>query len=239
VVASFLLVVSTQGFSETGVLYQQETAQLKEVGRIIGRVQVEGHYERPPPLEVYKNSHFCGSEVPDKSFLVNTEGGLQNVVVTIPGVPPKTAEIQVKKIVLDNNNCAFAPHVQVAQVGSDLLLLNSDPILHDVHARLGSETLFNIGLPPWRQVNKHLTRTGIIAIQCDVLHTWMTAYIMVTSSPYFAVTDQKGQFVIEGVPAGAYGMWVWHEKLGRQIKEVVVTANRTSRVDLIFPCLLC
>ena len=72
-------------------------------------------------------------------------------------------------LVLDNKQCAFAPHVQVATLGSDLLLKNSDPILHTVHARLGKETLFNVGLPTWRQVTKRLDREGLIKIDCDVL----------------------------------------------------------------------
>ena len=115
-----------------------------------------------------------------------------------------------------------------------MVLLNSDPILHDVHARLGFDTLFNEGLPTWRQVKKRLTRTGIITIQCEVLHTWMSAYIVVTSSPYFAVTDEKGEFVIEGVPAGIYEIEVWHEKLGTQSKMVILTAGTTLRVDLVY-----
>jgi hypothetical protein len=44
--------------------------------------------------------------------------------------------------------------------------------------------LFNVGLPRWRQVIKSLTRSGIIKIDCDVLHTWMSAAIVVTQSPF-------------------------------------------------------
>ncbi|MBI3059002.1 MAG: carboxypeptidase regulatory-like domain-containing protein [Deltaproteobacteria bacterium] len=135
---------------------------------------------------------------------------------------------------LDNKKCAFVPHVQVAPVESEILLLNSDPILHDVHARIGSETLFNVGLPTWRQVKKRLTRTGIVTIECDVLHTWMSAYILVTSSPHFTVTDEKGEFAIDGIAAGTYEIEVWHEKLGSQSRRVTVTAGSTLRVDFIY-----
>jgi len=105
------------------------------------------------------------------------------------------------------------PHVQVVPVGSKVLLLNSDPILHDVHARLGSETLSNIGLSSWQQVKKHFIRPGIVAIECEVLHTWMSAYIVVTSSPHFAMTDARGEFSIDGVPVGGYKLEAWHERL--------------------------
>ena len=62
---------------------------------------------------------------------------------------------------------------------------------------------------------------------------------MVTSSPYFAVTDERGEFIIEGIPAGNYEIEVWHEKLGRLVRKVVVTRDRSSRVDPVFPCVSC
>jgi len=167
-------------------------------------------------------------------LLVGPRGGLQNVVVTIPRARGEKMVSPAKGVVLDNRNCAFVPHVQVAPIGSEILLLNSDPILHDVHARLGSETLFNEGLPTWRQVRKRLARTGIVAIQCEVLHTWMSAYILVTPSPYFAVTDEKGEFVIENVPAGIREIKLWHEKLGTQLKTVTPAAGTSLRVDLVY-----
>jgi len=209
------------------------------VGKIIGRVRVEGRIERPEPLKVFKNREFCGSGVPDESFLAGVEGGLQNAVVTIRGARIEKPVRPLKRLVLDNKNCAFFPHVQVARVGSRVLLLNSDPILHDIHARLGSETLFNVGLPSWRQVEKRLTRVGIVTIECEVLHTWMTAYIVVTPNPFFAVTDESGNFIIEGVPAGSYELEVWHEKLGGLSRRVTVKENQISRVDPVFPCLSC
>ncbi len=226
--------VLAQSFAEAGSFSQQKNARLKDVSKIVGRVLVEGHFEKPGPLKVYKNRDFCGLQVPNESLLVGPRGGLQNVVVTIPRARGEKKASLSKSLVLDNRNCAFVPHVQVAPIGSEILLLNSDPILHDVHARQGSETLFNEGLPTWRQITKRLTRPGLIAIQCEVLHTWMSAYIVVTSSPYFAVTDEKGEFVIEKVPAGNFEMEAWHEKLGRQLKRVSVMENSTMHIDFVY-----
>jgi len=245
-IASFLLVLLSQ--SPALALDPQAPGSLKAPpsslkslggGKIIGRVRVEGRIERPEPLKVYKNRDFCGTEVPDESLLAGARGSLQNAVITIRGVRIEKPERSLKRIVLDNRNCAFFPHVQVAPVGSKVLLLNSDPILHDIHARLGSETLFNIGLPSWREVEKRFTQPGVVAIQCEVLHTWMSAYIVVTSSPYFAVTDEKGDFAIEGVPVGRYEIEVWHEKAGRLLRKVTVKENHISRVEPVFPCLFC
>lgn len=245
-ITSFLLVLLAQ--SPAFALDYQATSSLNlppssllsiGAGKITGRVQVAGRVERTESLRVFKNKEFCGMQVPDETFLVGTDGGVKNAVIILRGPPIERRVGLPKSIVLDNKKCLFVPHVQVAPVGSEVLLLNSDPILHDVHARQGSETLFNVGLPSWRRVEKRLTRVGIVTIECEVLHTWMSAYIVVTSNPFFAVTDEKGEFFIEGVPAGSYELEVWHEKLGRLLRKVVVSEGRSSRVDLVFPCVSC
>ncbi len=245
-VAIFLFLLSIQ--SPALALDPQAAGSLKAppssllsigAGKITGRVRVAGRVERPKPLKVFKNKEFCGAQVPNENFLVGSDGGVKNAVVILRGPHIERKERLPKTIVLDNKKCLFAPNVQVAQVGSEVLLLNSDPILHDFHARLGSETLFNVGLPSWRRVKKRLTRRGIVAVECEVLHTWMSAYILVTPSPHFAVADERGEFLIEGVPAGSYDLEVWHEKLGRLVKKVVVTRDRSSRFDLVFPCVSC
>jgi len=233
-IAGLFFVVSTLAFPAEVSPYSERTALSRGVGRIIGKVRIEGHFERPAPLKVYKNRDFCGAQVPNESRLVGPQRGLKNTVVILNGAPAEKIQSPLKSLFLDNENCAFVPHVQVAPVGSEILLLNSDPILHDVHARLGSDTLFNEGLPTWRQVRKQLTRAGIIRIECEVLHTWMSAYIVVTSSPYFAVTDAKGQFVIESVIPGSYEIEAWHEKLGRQAKQMTVTGGSMLRVEFVY-----
>jgi hypothetical protein len=114
------------------------------------------------------------------------------------------------------------------------LLKNSDPILHTVHARLGRETLFNVGLPKWRHLTKRLDQVGVIKIDCDVLHTWMSAVIIVTDSPYSYVSDEKGEFQLDGIPAGSYEMEIWHERLGRQSRLILVRDNVTTDVHVVF-----
>ena len=233
-VCGLILLAAILGLREPGALFAQEPAPSKAVGKVEGKVRLEGRFKKPAPLKVYKNRDFCGNEVPNESLLVSPKGGLQNAVIILRGGKSQGKESKLETLILDNKNCAFVPHVQVAPVGSEILLLNSDAILHDAHARLGPETLFNVGLPTWRRVKKDLTREGIVKVECDVLHTWQSAYIVVTSSPYFAVTDEKGEFVIDGVPAGTYAIEVWHEKLGNQSKSVSVAADTTLRVDLVY-----
>jgi len=203
-------------------------------GRIVGVVSIAGVVEQPKPLPVFKSRSFCGARVPNETLLVTADGRLRNAAVILRPLSGGSVVAPPKKLVLDNQNCAFTPHVQVASRGSELLLKNSDPILHTVHARLGSETLFNVGLPRWRQVTKRLDRTGVIKIDCDVLHTWMSAAIIVTDSPYFFVSNDKGEFYFDEIPAGIYEIEIWHERLGRHSQRVVVGDNGTNDVNVFF-----
>jgi len=202
-------------------------------GKIAGIVSVVGALYKPKPLPVFKSRSFCGTSVPNETLLVSADGRLRNAAVILRPLSTVAAP-QPKTVVLDNQHCAFTPHVQVVPVGSELLLKNSDPILHTVHARLGQETLFNIGLPKWRQVIKRLDRGGVIRIDCDVLHTWMSAAIIVTDSPYYFVSNDKGEFFFDGIPAGAYEIEIWHERLGRQSLRIAVRDNGTTDVDVVF-----
>jgi hypothetical protein len=202
-------------------------------GRLQGTVILSGQYAPPPALKVIKSRNFCGSTVPNETLLVSRDGGVRNAVIIMH--PQEHAEpVQPRRIFLDNQRCAFVPHVQVAPLGSELVLKNSDPILHTVHARMGKDTLFNVGLPRWRQVSKMLDRVGIIRIDCDVLHTWMSAAITVVSTPYFAVTDEKGLFAIDGLPPGMYTVEVWHERLGFKTARISLADGAVRFLDVVY-----
>jgi len=202
-------------------------------GKVVGAVSVVGALQKPRPLPVFKSRSFCGASVPDETLLVTPDGRLRNAAVILRPLSSVTAA-RPKTVILDNRHCAFTPHVQIAPLGSELLLKNSDPILHTVHARLGRETLFNVGLPHWRQVSKRLDRAGVIKIDCDVLHTWMSAVIIVTDSPYHFVSNERGEFFFDGLQAGAYDIEIWHERLGRQSQRIAVRDGGTTDVDVVF-----
>ena len=203
---------------------------------VAGRIAIAGAVAPVKPLPVFKNRNFCGRHVANETLIVGRDGGVKNAVVILRALEPKDRQMPALPMasVLDNQRCAFAPHVQVVTVGSELLLKNSDPILHTVHPRLGRETLFNVGLPKWRQVTKRLDRAGVVRIDCDVLHTWMSAAIVVSDSRHFAVSDERGYFSVEGLPIGAYDVEIWHEKLGSKTARMSVTDDSVVSFDVVY-----
>ncbi|MGH7783421.1 MAG: carboxypeptidase regulatory-like domain-containing protein [Candidatus Binatia bacterium] len=202
-------------------------------GKVLGKVFLSGDYKKPVALKVFKSQSYCGVRVPNETLMVAGDGAVRNTVVTLRPLQ-SIAVVKPGSIVLDNSHCAFVPHIQVATLDSEVILKNSDRILHTVHARMGQETLFNVGLPRWRQVVKRLEHTGVVKIDCDVLHTWMSAAIVVVSTPYYSVTDENGFFSIDGLPTGTYEMETWHEKLGTKTTRISIEGNSEISLDIVY-----
>jgi hypothetical protein len=214
-------------------LAYQET-WVENGGAVRGQVFLRGTLPPPQFLPVHKNREVCGEQMPDESLQVGPNSEVKNVAVVLEGVragKPKPSSLAV----LDNARCAFVPRVQTMVVGQELALRNSDPILHTVHARQHSRgTLFNVGLPVWRRVQQTLLTPGLMVIDCDVLHTWMRAYIIVTEHPYATVTDAEGRFTLDHVPPGVYTLSLWHEQLGTQESPVQIRENQVTFLTLVY-----
>jgi hypothetical protein len=229
----FLVTLLVSGPAAHGQAPALPRADARAGAKLLGKVLASSPHELPHPLKVFKSRKFCGASVPDETLLISPGGGVANAVVTLTPVN-RVVIASPRPVILDNQRCAFVPHVQVAVLGSDLRLKNSDPILHTVHARAGKETLFNVGLPTWRQVTKRLDRAGVIRINCDVLHTWMSAVIVVVTTPYFHVTDVNGNFVVDGLPEGSYDVEVWHERLGVKKARMDLQQNAVVALEVLF-----
>jgi hypothetical protein len=53
----------------------------------------------------------------------------------------------------------------------------------------------------------------------------MGGYIVVSPTPYFAVTDKSGDYKIESVPDGSYTVTAWHEGAKNSSKPVTVAGE--------------
>src|SRR5205085_5622269 len=119
------------------------------------------------------------------------------------------------------NGCMYKPHVVALQVGQELVVRNSDGVLHNINARPKNNQGFNIGQPVKGMENKKMfAKTEVmIPIKCDV-HPWMAGWIGVQNHPFAAVSDETGSFSLKGLPAGTYTIEAWPENYGTTTQSV-------------------
>jgi plastocyanin len=189
-------------------------------GTLQGTVRVARLPKALPPLPVFKDGPVCGKEVPNEAVVVSPDRELANVVVSLrrpaPAQPAAAPPAPTRDATVDQVGCRYIPHVQAVTVGTRLTLLNSDDVLHNVHAHRtegqSSLTVFNLAMPfKGQKLPTTLKRSGMMKLRCDVGHTWMSAYVAVFDHPHFAVTDAKGRFSIANLPAGEHTVELWHE----------------------------
>jgi plastocyanin len=114
---------------------------------------------------------------------------------------------------LDQRGQQFVPRVLAITVGTTVDVPNNDTTFHNAFSLAPART-FDLGrYAPGRSRAVRFDRPGIVPVFCDI-HSHMSAYILVFSHPFFAVTDQAGRYTLPGVPAGTYALAVWSE-LGR------------------------
>jgi hypothetical protein len=173
----------------------------------------------------------------DDSLVVNQDGTLQNVIVSISAglAPGEHFEPPIAPVILDQKGCMFRPHVVAAMVGQSVMVRNSDPLIHTVHSMDAEESpVFNFAQPTLAQrVVEPLQVVETFGVRCD-LHPWMTAWVRVFNHPYFAVTRGDGSFEIKGLAPGNYRLKAWHESLGVREKTFMIRAGNGASVDFTF-----
>jgi plastocyanin len=152
-------------------------------------------------------------------------------VVYVEATAGKTFPAPAEKIVIDQKGLLFQPHIAAVQAGATVEFLNSDKVAHNIFwpAISGNKKLsHNLGTWPTGQKRVFKFDTaGVVPLLCNV-HPEMSAYIVVTPTPYFAISDADGNYKITGVPDGQYTISAWHEGMKVQSKPVKVAGDTTA-----------
>ena len=203
------------------------------LGKITGKVTFSGTPPSAEPIKMdadpYCKAH--AQSAVSETMVVGSGGGLKNVLVylkkgyqgkSIPSVP-------ADKLLLDQVDCHYIPHVMAVRVGQAFTIRNSDGTLHNVHSMGVANKEFNLGQPvKGMSVDKTFNSPEVaVRFKCDV-HPWMGAYVAVLEHPWFVVTGDDGSFTIPNVPAGTYTVEAWHEALPAQTAEVTVSGTETT-----------
>jgi plastocyanin len=202
-------------------------------GAVKGHVKFEGAKPDLKPLAITdEQAKGCcppGKQVNarDPSLLVDDSNGLANVVVSIE-VPGAKLEPPAEPLHIDQHECNFEPHIQIVPAGGKIVFLNSDQVSHNVHTYPAKNDAFNKTIAPGSKEEQLLAKGDKVQVKCDI-HPWMSSYVFVSETPYYAITKADGSFEIKGLKPGTYKVETWHEKLGKgKTVEVVVKEDGSS-----------
>jgi plastocyanin len=208
-----------------------DTSSHANRGRIRGVVSFRGNPPAGRSEPITKDQPICGPQAPVTRLTLGKDNSVRGAFVYLEGISSHEEARPRLSTQVEQKGCVYGPHVMTIAPGSNLEIVNNDPILHNVHARQatadGPQTVFNIAQPIRGQrtkVDAPLDKPGIVALTCEAGHPWMTAYILVANNPFVATSGDNGEFLIADVPAGTYPIKMWHEgvRLARVIPSLQV-----------------
>ncbi|HEX9743382.1 MAG TPA: carboxypeptidase regulatory-like domain-containing protein [Nitrospiraceae bacterium] len=251
-----IMLAVTVGLVMSAPAWAYEEVAVSDGGTISGKVTMTGGKPTakgfnlitfPDPVYCGRISTGTGWRVLDE-FAIAPDGGLKDVVVFLADarrgkaftfVPPR----------IEARDCRFLPFVTVVKDRSAVVVINMDPVMHDIQAyetsRLGPRVLFNTPLPmnshhrrvvgadshehlagePMTQQIRLTKDRRIFVMQCG-FHAYMESWGLAIENPYYAVTGADGTFSIPDVPAGEYTLVAWHPQVQTmQEQKIVITAH--------------
>jgi len=242
-----------------------EEIQVTDGGTITGTVTMsEG---KPIPkgfnLITFPDPVYCGRISTGtgwrilKEFEVADNGGLKDAVVFLTDVS-KGKPFNFEPQTIEARDCRFLPFVTVVRNHEEVIVMNMDPVMHDIQAyetsHLGPRVLFNTPLPmnPHHKRNvgadthEHLAGVPVketihmtkgrkfFVMQCG-FHAYMESWGLAIDNPYHQLTDSDGRFSLTDVPPGEYVLTAWHPGVGTLLeKKITVPAKGTARADFVF-----
>ena len=193
-----------------------------------GTITFKGAAPAERELTPIKDDPNCAAMYPGalpktKFYVVDANGNLADVIVSIKGISGKSTGASATPVVLDQKGCLYTPQILAVQTGQKIIVKNSDPCVHNVHTKPAANPEANqVQMPGGADLTYTFDKPEpFLKFQCDV-HPWMFAWISVFDHPYFAVSSADGKFTIKNVPAGKYTLEAVHRKLGTQTAEIEV-----------------
>ena len=193
-------------------------------GAIRGRVELR---QAPPDSEPRPNVADLGMHAR------HTPSSRRRAVVYLDPAPRAAFDVSdIPRARMDQRNESFVPHVLAIVAGTTVDFPNSDPTYHNVFS-LSKPKRFDLGrYAAGRSKSVRFDQPGIVRVFCDI-HSHMSAFILVFSHRYFAVTDEDGRYRIDNVPSGTYSVVAWHESLPPETRRISVPDSGDADLNFV------
>jgi hypothetical protein len=184
-------------------------------------------------LNVTQDKEHCLSkgDILDETVIVNPKNrGVKNVVVWLrpddatnakakfgsAQIYPEDAKRKPAEVVIGQPCCMFVDRITIVRPGDTLIVKNQAPVPHNFFWNSENNGSFNVTIPKmdqWKLPAPVVAESPPIQYKCTI-HGWMTGYVRVFEHPYYAITDDNGNFEIKNAPAGKFRVVYWHENTG-------------------------
>jgi hypothetical protein len=155
------------------------------------------------------------------------------VVSLIPLDGPVKITPPVEPLELAQSAQEFSAYVTPLMVGTTVVFPNRDSVAHQVYS-LSPVKKFTFPLyKPGTEGTVVFDQPGVVALGCNI-HDWMSAYVVVVATPWFARTNREGVAAIAAVPPGRYRAEVWHPRLAKTETREVAVASDAAPAPLAF-----
>src|SRR3954454_1358127 len=149
---------------------------------------------------------------------------VRDAVVTLyPTVNAARPAHAGSRFVVSQQHLQFHPFLTIVPVGADVSFPNLDPTKHHVYS-FSAAKKFELKLFAKDQSRTvHFDKPGVVALGCNI-HDQMSAFIVVTDSPWTARTNAQGLVTFADAPNGPGRVTVWHPYLrapGGQVQEAL------------------
>ncbi len=170
------------------------------------------------------------SRVPE----VRKHGDYSGVVVWLEPADGREPPFRSRHARMEQKDKQFVPHILAIQAGTDVSFPNLDPIFHSAFSNFSGQ-IFDLGLyAPGADRTIVFQRTGIVRVFCNI-HPTMSAVIVVLKYPWFAVSDEAGNFIVPDVPPGEYRLHVFHERATLETMRALERRVEVEEVRLVLP----
>lgn len=252
----FMAVVGLAIIYSASSAWSYEEITVTDGGAITGKVALAGGKPTPKAfnLVTFPDPVYCGRISTGtgwrllEEFNTATDGGLKDVVVWLAEVP-KGKAFNFTPPRIEAKDCRFLPFVATVKNHQNVVVVNMDPVMHDIQAyessQLGARVLFNVPLPmnqqhprdlkdrseaalyhrhlagePMKQLVGMSKGRRVFVMQCG-FHAYMESWGLAMDNPYYATTDQNGHFEITDIPPGSYKLVVWHPYIGGAREQLI------------------